>query len=903
MRNRLISLLLTFSIVISVVPRIALEADAVSMWFYPVIQHVKTEIGYEYDYFKNYRYGCGGTLVDFDRDGVEELFLKYCNNRYDNYYEVWDLIDGNPVCVMEYDYYSLGSNFDAYFSTFEGKEYFVVYIYSGGSGGGRGVWSFYDPMDAYNEKISLIRTDSWDGRGQDGFSFKGQEIDEARYDALVDVIQSGTRLVGDDSGSFSFDELSSMSISSQLIAYSDHHDLSFEVGDVFEIRCVLQENGYEEPDWRKPSFVIGDSKVISVEACEKLDSGYCITVKAIGVGSSSLTVVESDSSAFVTVNITVRESDERPHGYLISNVPEGYPEVLGDRDTLTNFYNFNGLYINKYKYSYLGNDNYQITFDVYNQSNMYGSVDIYDKNGKWIGCQRIEKYKDPTSIYETGENTLLMLKDTFTMNLFSYTASTVSEKTSVQVEVPFGGYVVVSNNYFESPGTYLYNTVDYMIFSANLILKTFINSTHLKEIQDQVIDVLTNDDAFTEAFLNEFSKITVNTIKDMTNDGVANSVGALTAHAGDFFTGIDLDFWSIVSTVTNIGEDVFLALTMAEVAVAMKGMFAVNESLNYLFQARDILRSETKPYIVLYTQSAKYSEETTINGVTVTPEREAVPGDAVLQVFRIADDESLCIPALGVDSDRYKLYNICYTVKNEQVQPTGKVTVQLPIPQEFDTTKCVVLHQQEDLSWKLLNFTIQDGYAVFTVDHFSLFALVQMDRDNPFEDVQFFQWYTEPVLWAVEEGITNGMDANHFAPDGTCTRAQIVTFLWRANGSPKAGSANNPFSDVPAGQWYTEAVLWAVEKGITTGISETTFSPDASCTRAQVTTFLWRSQNQPSTNGINIFTDIASGSYYYDSVLWAVEQGITNGMGDGIFAPDATCTRGQIVTFLYRCMK
>ena len=904
MKNKLISFILVISFALNLLPVIAVKSEAASMWFAPIVQAVKEENGFEYLSTEN-KSRCRGALVDFDDDGMDELFLIYVDSASyyysDIYINVWDVVNGNPACVMEYEFSGYEQE-EAYYSLFDGKPYLIVYAYSGGNHGGSGSWNFYDPTDSFNKKHVLSwKWDNWDAAAE-GSYFDSQKIEDSRYDDLVDVIRNGKCLRGSGSESYSFDELSAMSISSQLLAYSDHQDLSFEVGDSFDIRCILQENGYEEPDWEIPSFVIGNSDVITVAGCERLDSGYCITVNAVGVGESSLTVVESESGAFVTVSISVHESDERPHCYLINNVPEGYPDVLGDRNTLTNFYNFNGLYVNRYKCTYLGNDKYTISFDVFNQSNMYGSVDIYDKTGKWIGCRRIEKYQDPTGIYETGENTLLLLKDTFTLNLFSYTASTVSEKTSVEVEVPVGGYIVISNNYFESPGTYLYNTVDYMILSANLILKTLISATHLKEIQDQVVDVLTNDDAFTEAFLNEFSKITVDTIEDMTNDGVANSVGALTAHAGEFFEGIDLDFWSIVSTVTNIGEEVFLAATMAEVAVAMKAMFAVNESLNYLFQARDILRSGSKPYIVLHTQAAQYSGETTISGVKVTPEQNAVPGDAVLQVFRIADDESLRIPGLGVDSDHYKLYNISYTVKNEEVQPSGKVTVQLPIPQEYDSRKCVVLHQQEDDTWKALDFTVQDGYAVFTVDHFSLFALVQMDRENPFEDVAFCQWYTEPVLWAVEAGITNGMDATHFVPDGTCTRAQIVTFLWRANGSPVTGSAGNPFSDVPAGQWYTDAVLWAVEKGITTGTSATTFSPDAGCTRAQVATFLWRSQNQPATSGSNIFTDLAAGSYYYHAVLWAVEKGITNGMGDGLFAPDSTCTRGQIVTFLYRCM-
>ena len=174
--------------------------------------------------------------------------------------------------------------------------------------------------------------------------------------------------------------------------------------------------------------------------------------------------------------------------------------------------------------------------------------------------------------------------------------------------------------------------------------------------------------------------------------------------------------------------------------------------------------------------------------------------------------------------------------------------------------------------------------------------------ENPFVDVAEDAYYAAPVLWAVEHGITNGMTETTFAPDGTCTRGQIVTFLWRSKGSPAPAFAHNPFTDVPADAWYTDAVLWAVEQGITTGTSATTFSPDAGCTRGQVATFLWRANGQPAAGGENIFTDITPDTYYYDAVLWAVANEITNGMGEGIFAPDATCTRGQIVTFLYRAM-
>ena len=174
---------------------------------------------------------------------------------------------------------------------------------------------------------------------------------------------------------------------------------------------------------------------------------------------------------------------------------------------------------------------------------------------------------------------------------------------------------------------------------------------------------------------------------------------------------------------------------------------------------------------------------------------------------------------------------------------------------------------------------------------------------NPFTDVKESDYFAAPVLWAVEKSITNGTSPTLFSPDKSCTRGQVVTFLWRAAGSPEPQTTDNPFADVKEQDYYYKAVLWAVEKGITTGTGKGKFSPDSTCTRGQVATFLWRAQGKPTpTNGENPFADVAEDAYYSAAVLWAVEQGVTSGVGKGKFAPDNTCTRGQIVTFLYRAM-
>ena len=168
-----------------------------------------------------------------------------------------------------------------------------------------------------------------------------------------------------------------------------------------------------------------------------------------------------------------------------------------------------------------------------------------------------------------------------------------------------------------------------------------------------------------------------------------------------------------------------------------------------------------------------------------------------------------------------------------------------------------------------------------------------------FEDVPDDAYFCDPVKWTVGKEITNGIDETHFGPEDSCTRAQMVTFLWRAAGCPEPTTADNPFMDVEAGSYYEKAVLWAVEKGITNGTSETTFSPNATVTRGQSVTFLYRYDGQKTDAEIP-FEDVEDGAYYEEAVQWAVSKEITNGTSETTFEPDSPCTRGQIVTFLYR---
>lgn len=172
-----------------------------------------------------------------------------------------------------------------------------------------------------------------------------------------------------------------------------------------------------------------------------------------------------------------------------------------------------------------------------------------------------------------------------------------------------------------------------------------------------------------------------------------------------------------------------------------------------------------------------------------------------------------------------------------------------------------------------------------------------------FKDVTFLDYYYDSVLWAIDKNVTKGKSATTFAPKDTCTRAEAITFLWRAAGSPEPQNTENPFTDITENMFCYKAVLWAVENGITTGDSETTFGPKENVKRSQVVSFIYRAKGNPSFTESDAFEDVPASHWSYPAVIWAVESGITTGKSDTIFEPWAHCTRNEIVTFLYRAYK
>ena len=288
--------------------------------------------------------------------------------------------------------------------------------------------------------------------------------------------------------------------------------------------------------------------------------------------------------------------------------------------------------------------------------------------------------------------------------------------------------------------------------------------------------------------------------------------------------------------------------------------------------------------------------------------------DAVVRGKNITEQAEVDAMAKAIEDAIAALVQKSYPVTISGTTEHGTVTVSTEAAVGGSTVTITV---KPDSGYTLGGITVTDsegnelsltdngnGAYTFTMPSGKVEIHVTFTEDgslNPFQDVPSDAYYFEAVNWAVANSVTNGTSETTFSPNVGCTRAQVVTFLWRAAGQPEPTEGTNPFTDVKEGTYYYKAVLWAVEKGITNGTSETTFDPDETCTRGQIVTFLWRRAGKPAPTGANNpFADVKPSAYFGSAVLWAVEKGITNGTSETTFEPNEDCTRAQVVTFLFR---
>lgn len=376
------------------------------------------------------------------------------------------------------------------------------------------------------------------------------------------------------------------------------------------------------------------------------------------------------------------------------------------------------------------------------------------------------------------------------------------------------------------------------------------------------------------------------TLKKLLSNGLTSSGVARAHHPELYLARLETDGLNTVEDFASHARSKQVVVPLLKTIPGITGGSASGSLGIFVYDSKDNL-------------VCAYEDGVCKNGASATVEKT----DAGV-VFTLTDGEEAYTMAVGSRSKGTFSFTV-FSYDEDSLNGPARTVDFTDFPMEAGTIFAYTIPAGTDGDYRGYS---EDGQDQYQPDYDS-----QVDGDDrpldggpattsSFTDVPAGAYYADAVKWAVAEGITSGTSPTTFSPNNGCTRAQMVTFLWRAAGSPEPESDYEPFRDVPKDAYYRKAVLWAAGEGITSGTSATTFSPNATVTRAQTVTFLWRWEGEPEADQRSGFRDVPTGQYYSEAVSWAVEAGITNGTGTTTFSPGQTCTRAQIVTFLWRDM-
>lgn len=696
-----------------------------------------------------------------------------------------------------------------------------------------------------------------------------------------------------------------------LQIYATDEDMRIEEGEKISILCKLYQSGRPVQNWERPVFIIDRDDVLSMSDETPESGGYSFDVTGKKEGTAVLTVSDADTGASASISIEVGSVD--PYSYTVTSVPSYLPNQIFDDQIQTNFYNVNGLYVNGYTFS-KKQGSYQVSFNVYNRTHMYGSVDVYDKDGRWIQSKRIDRYKEISSLSDTGGALWDLIIDTANHRNLAYTAKTYTAESNIQISVPEGGYFVISNNMAESPGTFLYNSVRFMALGTKQVLKLASNEFDIQKLSDDLVGKAIKTPSFLDVFHNSFNSIAKDTTFNLLQDGLISSygnvAGSITRTTEEILDSVEISWKQAFTTALGIADSTALnSVVFGPAGQAMKLVFAGNGAMDAAYQLSAVCQSINAPYVTIHAPGT--TDSTTVNGVSVNLEKGQLNADTVLNVYRVVNTENVSLGQATQDIKKGELYNIAFTKNTQPVQPNGMVTVRIPIPDYFVTDACTVFRQEKNGTWTPLKARLEGNYITFETDHFSLYSVVNKDKGMttysklPFSDVRIADWFYNDVKYVYEKGMMAGTAADVFAPNATTTRAMIVTILYRLEGSP-AVTGTSSFVDVPAGQWYTDAVNWAAANQIVKGTSATTFAPNDSITREQMAAILYRYAQYKGYDvtkkaDLSGYSDNGQVSAYAkDALAWANAAKLINGVTNTTLAPQGNATRAQVSAILHR---
>ena len=920
MKRRVLSMLLCLAMALSLLPMSALAAEpkTTAAWAQAYRDYIQEDVQkFRADVNSSY---FGYSLVNIDEDAIPELYINYggvyiqdgdvyiqgggpaefgqqlCTftngkvygKKFSGYSELSYLPGKN--CILESGV-RMGTYWDDVYSLSSGE---LIQIASGN----HYFVNFTEPQYSWNNRE--VDEATYDKNLNDIFPTSQAEhhYDWKSYQEMLDFLDQQVETPNDTGDTY-------------LQIYATDEDMRIGEGEKISILCKLYQSGKPVQNWERPVFIIDRDDVLSMSDETPKSGGYSFDVTGKKEGTAVLTVSDADTGASASISIEVGSAD--PYSYTIASVPSYFPNEIFDDKIQTNFYNVNGLYVNGYTYS-KKSGSYQVSFNAYNRTHMYGSVDVYDKDGRWIQSKRIDRYKEISSLSDTGGALWDLVVDAINGRYFVYTAKTYTAETNVQISVPEGGYFVISNNMAESPGTFLYNSVRFMALGTKQVLKLASNEFDIQKLSDDLVGKAIKKPSFLDVFHDSFHDIAKDTTLNLLEDGLISSygnvAGSITRTTEEILDSVDISWKLAFTTALGIADSTALnSVVFGPAGQAMKLVFAGNGAMDAAYQIGAVCQSINAPYVTIHAPGT--TDSTTVNGVSVNLEKGQLDADTVLNVYRVVNTENVSLGQATQDIKKGELYNIAFTKNTQPVQPNGTVTVRIPFPDYFVTDACTVFRQEKNGTWTPLKARLEGNYVTFETDHFSLYSVVNKDKGIttysklPFSDVRIADWFYNDVKYVYEKGMMAGTAADVFAPNATTTRAMIVTILYRLEGSP-AVTGTSAFVDVPAGQWYTDAVNWAAANQIVKGTSATTFAPNASITREQMAAILYRYAQYKGYDvtkkaDLSGYSDNGQVSAYAkDALAWANAAKLINGVTNTTLAPQGNATRAQVSAILHR---
>lgn len=920
MKRRVLSMLLCLAMALSLLPMSALAAEpkTTAAWAQAYRDYIQEDVQkFRADVNSSY---FGYSLVNIDEDAIPELYINYggvyiqdgdvyiqgggpaefgqqlCTftngkvygKKFSGYSELSYLPGKN--CILESGV-RMGTYWDDVYSLSSGE---LIQIASGN----HYFVNFTEPQYSWNNRE--VDEATYDKNLNDIFPTSQAEhhYDWKSYQEMLDFLDQQVETPNDTGDTY-------------LQIYATDEDMRIGEGEKISILCKLYQSGKPVQNWERPVFIIDRDDVLSMSDETPKSGGYSFDVTGKKEGTAVLTVSDADTGASASISIEVGSVD--PYSYTVTSVPSYLPNQIFDDQIQTNFYNVNGLYVNGYTFS-KKQGSYQVSFNVYNRTHMYGSVDVYDKDGRWIQSKRIDRYKEISSLSDTGGALWDLIIDTANHRNLAYTAKTYTAESNIQISVPEGGYFVISNNMAESPGTFLYNSVRFMALGTKQVLKLASNEFDIQKLSDDLVGKAIKTPSFLDVFHNSFNSIAKDTTFNLLQDGLISSygnvAGSITRTTEEILDSVEISWKHAFTTALGIADSTALnSVVFGPAGQAMKLVFAGNGAMDAAYQLSAVCQSINAPYVTIHAPGT--TDSTTVNGVSVNLEKGQLDADTVLNVYRVVNTENVSLGQATQDIKKGELYNIAFTKNTQPVQPNGMVTVRIPIPDYFVTDACTVFRQEKNGTWTPLKARLEGNYITFETDHFSLYSVVNKDKGMttysklPFSDVRIADWFYNDVKYVYEKGMMAGTAADVFAPNATTTRAMIVTILYRLEGSP-AVTGTSAFVDVPAGQWYTDAVNWAAANQIVKGTSATTFAPNASITREQMAAILYRYAQYKGYDvtkkaDLSGYSDNGQVSAYAKEALaWANAAKLINGVTNTTLAPQGNATRAQVSAILHR---